>query len=78
MAATPTSLTEQQMQPLASGTKGMGVASVALVSETVSCFSMSMAGEKGGKGLDGVVWGIAIYSLTHSLSLLFSSSSFLF
>ena len=50
MAATPTSLTEQQMQPLASGTKGMGVALVALVSETVSCFSMSMAGEKGGRG----------------------------
>ena len=43
MAATPTSLTEQHMQPLASGTKSMGFASVLLASEIVSCFSISMA-----------------------------------
>lgn len=43
MAATPTSLTEQQMQPFASGTNGAGWADVEFASETVSCFSMSIA-----------------------------------
>lgn len=43
MAATPMSLTEQQMQPFARGTKGTGAADVEFASETVSCFSMSMA-----------------------------------
>jgi hypothetical protein len=36
-------LTEQHMQPLAKGTKSTGFASVEFWSETVSCFSMSIA-----------------------------------
>ena len=43
MAATPMSFTEQHMQPFASGTKGAGWADVEFASETVSCFSMSIA-----------------------------------
>jgi hypothetical protein len=43
MAATPMSLTEQHMQPLARGTKGAGWADVEFESEMVSCFSMSIA-----------------------------------
>jgi hypothetical protein len=31
------------MQPFAKGTKGMGFASVLLASDTVSCFSISIA-----------------------------------
>lgn len=37
------SFTEQHMQPFASGTKGAGWADVEFASETVSCFSMSIA-----------------------------------
>jgi hypothetical protein len=44
MAATPMSLALQQMQPLARGTKGGGAAVVLFADETVSCFSMSIAG----------------------------------
>ena len=37
------SLTEQHIQPFARGTKGAGWADVEFASETVSCFSMSIA-----------------------------------
>ena len=37
------SFTEQHMQPFARGTKGAGWADVEFASETVSCFSMSIA-----------------------------------
>jgi hypothetical protein len=51
MAATPMSLALQQMQPLARGTKGGGAAVVLFADETVSCFSMSIA------GVVVLVWG---------------------